>query len=67
LSRHPYRDAGLVHGALAVVIAVLGVATSVHVARTIELAGGYFVLATGWTWWRLRTRQRREGEEVEAR
>ena len=67
LTKHPYRHAALAHGTLAVIIAGLGWATSTHVARAMLLALGYFVLATGWTWWRHRERERREAQEVEAR
>jgi hypothetical protein len=56
LTRHPYRHAAIAHGVLALVIAGLGWATAAHVGRTVLLALGYFVLATGWTWWRYRVR-----------
>ena len=60
LTKHPYRHAAIAHGILAVIIAVLGWATSSHVARTLLMAVGYFVLATGWTWWRYRQREMKE-------
>ncbi len=66
LTKHPYRDAALAHGTLAAVIVGLGWATSSHVARAALMALGYFVVATGWTWWRLRDRERRDAE-VQAR
>jgi hypothetical protein len=56
LTARPYRDAALVHGVLAAVIVALGWATGTHVGRAGALAGGYFALATGWTWWRVRRR-----------
>ena len=59
LTRHPYRHAAIAHGILAVTIAVLGWATSSHVARTLLMAVGYFVVATGWTWWRYREREKK--------
>ena len=67
LTKRPYRDAALAHGALAIVIAGLGWATSSHVVRNTVVAIGYFIVATGWTWWRFSVRQRREVEEAEAR
>ncbi len=57
LTKHPYRHAAIAHGTLALVIAVLGWATSSHVARTLLMAVAYFVVATGWTWWRYRARE----------
>ena len=67
LTAHPYRHAAIAHGVLAVVILVFGWATSSHVGRTALMAIGYFVVATSWTWWRYRERDRREAEEVEAK
>ena len=58
LTRHPYRHAAIAHGILSLIIAVLGWATSSHVARTLLMAVGYFILATGWTWWRYRRSER---------
>ena len=56
-TKRPYRDAALVHGALAAAIVGFGWATGAGVGRAAAMAAGYFVLATGWTWWRLRRRQ----------
>ena len=58
LTKHPYRHAAIAHGILALIIAVLGWATSSHVSRTLLMAVGYFVLATGWTWSRYRRSER---------
>jgi hypothetical protein len=66
LSKHPYRQAAIAHGTLASVIAGLGWATSSHVARSMLLAVGYFVLATGWTWWRYRARERHGAQQEKA-
>ena len=60
LTKHPYRHAAIAHGILALIIAVLGLTTSSHVARTLLMAVGYFVVATGWTWWRYREREKAE-------
>jgi hypothetical protein len=56
LPARPYRSAVLVHGALALVIVGLGWATGTHLVRAVAMAAGYFALATGWTFWRLRRR-----------
>ena len=57
LTKHPYRHAAFAHGTLAVVILALGWATSSHLGRTLAMAVGYFVVATGWTWSRHRQRE----------
>lgn len=67
LPKHPYRHAALAHGTLAVLIAGLGWATSSHVGRAMLTAVAYFVVATGWTWWRYRERERREAQEAETK
>jgi hypothetical protein len=67
LTKHPYRHAAIAHGVLAVVILGFGWATSSHVGRTVLMALGYFVVATSWTWWRYRERERREGAAGEAK
>ena len=64
LTKHPYRHAAIAHATLAVVIALLGWATSSHVGRTLLMALGYFIVATSWTWWRYRDRERREATEA---
>jgi len=50
---------------LAGVIAVVGWAASAHVGQTLLLALGYFVVATSWTWWRYRERERREARKAD--
>jgi len=57
--RHPYRATALLHAGLAVVILAFAGLTGGDVARAIGFAIGYFVLATGWSWFRLRQRERR--------
>ena len=61
----PYRDAALVHAVLATVIVGLGWASGTQVGRAAAMAGGYFALATGWTWWRLRRRERHDATAQE--
>jgi len=57
--RHPFRATALLHAGLAVVILVFAGLTGGAMTRAIGFAVGYFVLATGWSWFRLRQRERR--------
>jgi hypothetical protein len=53
---HPYRDAVLVYGFMAIVLVAVAVATGGEPLRASLAALGFFVLATGWSWWRFRVR-----------
>jgi hypothetical protein len=58
-SSRPYRDSALLYGAMALVVIVIGLATDGGVLRSLGIGVAAFVLATGWTWWRMRVRERR--------
>jgi len=62
LSKRPFRDAALVYGAFAVVLAVVAIATGGSAFVAVPVAAGCFVLATGYSWWRIRQRLEREKE-----
>ena len=55
----PYRGAALLHGVLAAVILVLAAATDGDLGKAAIVAAGYFVVATGWSWFRFRQRESR--------
>ena len=57
-SAHPYRDSVIAYAVLATVVVVLAYTTGSGLLKSV--AGGVvaFVLATAWTWWRLRSRER---------
>jgi hypothetical protein len=57
--RHPYRAVAILHAGLAVVILAFAGLTGGDLTRAIGFALGYFVIATGWSWFRLRQRERR--------
>ena len=57
--RHPYRAVAMLHGGLAVVILIFAGLTGGDLTRAVGFAAGYFVLATGWSWFRFRQRERR--------
>jgi len=56
--RQAYRDSALVYGLLAIVLAVVVLLTGGGVLKAVSVAVACFVLAVGWTWWRLRERDR---------
>ena len=57
-SAHPYRDSALAYGALGALVVVIAYLSGSGLVRS--LAGGVSaaVLATAWTWWRMRSRER---------
>ena len=56
--RRPYRDSAVVYGVLAVVVVLIAILTGGRVAWAIAGGVGAFVVAAGWTWWRLREQGR---------
>ena len=57
-STRPYRDSALAYAALGSLVVIFAYVTGSSLFRS--LAGGVaaFVLATAYTWWRVRARQR---------
>ena len=49
----------MLHAVLALVILVIAALTGGGFLRAFLVAVGYFVVATGWTWFRLRQRETR--------
>ena len=65
LPAHPYRDTVVVYGIMGVVLIVIASVTGGNLVRALAVGVGFFVLATGWSWWRFRTRIReREAREA---
>jgi hypothetical protein len=57
-----FRDSAIFYAVLACAIVGFGVLTDNDLIQTIVIAVGFFVLATGYSWWRFRQRLAREGE-----
>jgi hypothetical protein len=57
-SSHPYRDSALAYAVLGTVVLLIAWLTGSTFVRALAGGGGAFVLATAWTWWRLRARER---------
>jgi Flp pilus assembly protein TadB len=64
-SRRPYRDAALAYGGLGVLVIVVAYATGSSLLRSVIGGVAAAVLATGWTWWRLRQREREAARETD--
>ena len=58
--QHPYRDSALLYAVLAVVVVVVAAATGGDVTRAIVFAFAAFLLATAWSWYTWRRREREE-------
>jgi len=54
----PYRDTALAYGALGSIVVIVAYASGSGPVRSLIGGVAAFVLATAWTWWRLRTRER---------
>jgi hypothetical protein len=61
LPRHPYRNSAIFYGVLACAVIGFGWLTDNGLRETIVIAVAFFVLATGYSWWRFWQRIRREG------
>ena len=57
-SPHPYRDSAIAYGVLGALVVVLGYTTGSGLLKSVAGGVAAFVLATAWTWWRLRSRER---------
>lgn len=64
--RRPYRAAALLHAGLAVVIVIVAAISGGDLVKAALVAGGYFAIATGWSWFRFRQRERPTGGRGEA-
>ncbi len=54
--RHPYRDSAIFYVVLAGLIIGVALLTGGGMTRALAFAGVFFVLATGWSWWKWRQR-----------
>jgi Flp pilus assembly protein TadB len=63
-SKRPYRDSALAYAGLGALVAVIAYATGSGLVRSISGGVAAFVLATAYTWWRMRSRER-EAERQE--
>jgi hypothetical protein len=62
-STHPYRDSALAYAVLGGVVFLIAWLTGSPVLKALAGGGGAFVLATAYTWWRMRARERQRDRE----
>ncbi len=55
----PYRGSAILHAILALVILVVAAVSGGNLVKALLVAVAYFVVATGWTWFRFRQRASR--------
>lgn len=60
LPAHPYRDSAIVYGILAAVVVGVTALTDGNLGAALIIAPLLFVVATAYSWWRLRQREREE-------
>jgi asparagine N-glycosylation enzyme membrane subunit Stt3 len=57
-SAHPFRDSVLAYAALGALVIAFAYLTGSSIVKSFAGGTAAFVLATAWTWWRLRSRER---------
>ena len=62
MPRRAFRDSAIFYGLLACAIVGFGILTDNELTQTIIIAVGFFVVATGYSWWRFRQRLAQEGK-----
>ena len=55
---HPYRDSALAYAALGSLVVLFAYVTGSTLVRSLVGGAAAFVLATAYTWWRMRARER---------
>ena len=60
IPEHPYRDSAILYAVLSGLIVATSALTGRGAARGIVIALAFFVVATGWTWWRFHQRLERQ-------
>jgi hypothetical protein len=59
---HPYRDSVIVYAILAGIVVGVAALTGGNVRAALIFAPAVFVVATGYSWWRWRQREREEAK-----
>ena len=52
--RRPFRDSAIFYATLALVVVGFGLLTGKDLVTTLVIAAAFFLLATGYSWWRFR-------------
>lgn len=62
-STHPYRDSAIAYAVLGAVVVLIAWLTGSGLARSLVGGVAAFVLATAYTWWRFRARERERARQ----
>jgi Flp pilus assembly protein TadB len=60
IPKHPYRDSAILYAVLAGVVVGVTAVTGGNMRAALIIAPVLFVVATGYSWWRWRQREREE-------
>jgi len=60
LPKRPFRDSALLYAGFAVVFVVIVAATGGNLVVAVPVAAGCFLVATAYSWWRIRQRLEEE-------
>ena len=63
-AKRPFRDSAILYAVFAVIFVVITFVTGGNVLVSIPLAAGCFVLATAYSWWRIRQRLDEERQDL---
>jgi nicotinamide riboside transporter PnuC len=63
LPKKPYRDSALLYGGFAVAFIVIVFVTDGDMLVAVPVAVACFLIATGYSWWRIRQRLDAEGQD----
>jgi hypothetical protein len=64
---HPYRDSAIFYGLLSCALVGVTYATGGGMVKAFVLAGGFFVIATSFSWWRFREKLAERARDASAR
>jgi len=64
LPKHPYRSSAIFYGVLSAILVGVTYATGGGLWRALLVAVGFFVIATGFSWYRFRTKLAEREEEA---
>jgi hypothetical protein len=62
IPKHPYRDSAIVYAVLAGIVIGVTALTGGNMRAALIIAPLLFAVATGYSWWRWRRREREEAE-----
>jgi hypothetical protein len=60
MPKRPFRDSAIFYAVLASAVVVVSLLTGGSFVRSVVVAAGFFLVATGYSWWRFRRRLEQE-------